>query len=70
MLLLDCCFSGSVPFGARPRAADTVDAQHQLEGRGRAVITASNAMEYAYEGDQLTGRGQPSVFTEAVVETG
>lgn len=68
VLLLDCCFSGSFPFGVRPRATDTVDAQHQLEGRGRAVITASNAMEYAYEGDQLTGRGQPSVFTEAVVE--
>jgi Caspase domain len=68
VLLLDCCFSGSFPFGVRARATDTVDAQHQLEGRGRAVITASNAMEYAYEGDQLTGHGEPSIFTEAVVE--
>ena len=25
-------------------------------------------MEYAYEGDQLSGEGQPSFFTEAVVE--
>jgi hypothetical protein len=25
-------------------------------------------MEYAYEGDQLTGEGQPSIFTAAVVE--
>ena len=45
-----------------------MDAPHQLQGRGRAIITASNAMEYAYEGDELTGEGQPSVFTEAVVE--
>jgi hypothetical protein len=25
-------------------------------------------MEYAYEGDHLSGEGQPSFFTEAVVE--
>ena len=45
-----------------------MDAPGQLQGRGRAIITASNSMEYAYEGDELTGEGQPSVFTEAVVE--
>ena len=45
-----------------------MDAPNQLQGRGRAIITASNSMEYAYEGDELTGEGQPSVFTEAVVE--
>ncbi len=39
-------------------------------GRGRAVITASNVMEYAFEGDRLTGTGEPppSVFTSALVE--
>ena len=67
VVLLDCCFSGSFPSGLRARG-DDVDAPQQLEGRGRAIITASNAMEYAYEGEQLTGRGRPSVFTEAVVE--
>jgi hypothetical protein len=68
VVLLDCCFSGSFPFGMRPRAAATVDAPEQLQGRGRAIITASSAMEYAYEGDELTGHGEPSVFTAAVVE--
>jgi hypothetical protein len=68
VVLLDCCFSGSFPFGARARAGTDVNVQAHLEGRGRAVITASNAMEYAYEGDQLTGEGQPSVFTDAIVE--
>ena len=67
VVLLDCCFSGSFPFGLRPRGSD-VDAPGQFQGRGRAIITASNAMEYAYEGDELRGEGQPSVFTEAVVE--
>src|SRR4029453_17089109 len=39
-------------------------------GRGRAVITASSAMEYAFEGDQLadTREATPSVFTNALVE--
>ena len=68
VVLLDCCFSGSFPFGMRARAGDTVNAPEQFEGRGRAIITASSGLEYAYEGDQLRGEGQPSVFTEAVVE--
>jgi hypothetical protein len=52
----------------RARAGRTVNAPEQFEGRGRAIITASSGMEYAYEGDRLEGEGQPSVFTEAVVE--
>jgi DNA-binding beta-propeller fold protein YncE len=42
----------------------------QFGGRGRAVITASSAMEYAFEGDQLTDTRElaPSVFTSALVE--
>jgi hypothetical protein len=68
VVLLDCCFSGSFPFGMRSRASEQVDVPERLEGRGRAVITASSAMEYAYEGDQLSGEGEPSFFTDAVVE--
>ncbi len=68
VVLLDCCFSGSFPAGMRHRAGRDTDAPNQLQGRGRAIITASNSIEYAYEGDELTGEGQPSVFTEAVVE--
>ena len=39
-------------------------------GRGRAVITASNAMEYAFEGDRLADdqHRRPSVFTGTLVE--
>jgi hypothetical protein len=68
VVLLDCCFSGSFPFGARTRAGDQINVRDHLDGRGRAVITASSAMEYSYEGDQLSGEGQPSFFTAAVVE--
>jgi DNA-binding beta-propeller fold protein YncE len=68
LLLLDCCFSGRFPFNATARAGESVDVQERFQGRGRAVITASTAMEYAYEGDQLSGEGQPSYFTAALVE--
>jgi uncharacterized caspase-like protein len=68
IVVLDCCYSGSAPFGMHRRAGDEVNVKDHFEGRGRAVITASNATEYSYEGDQLSGEAQPSIFTEAVVE--
>jgi hypothetical protein len=68
VLLLDCCYGGACASGVRVRAAGDV---HVLDsfppGRGRAVITASSAMEYAFEGDRLTGAPEPSVFTSALV---
>ena len=69
-MLLGCCFSGSFPLGVRARAGGDISVpdQFQGDGRGLAVITGSSEMEYAYEGDHLSGEGQPSFFTEAVVE--
>lgn len=68
LLLLDCCFSGRFPFQSRHRAGEGVDVHDQLQGRGHAVITASSAMEYAYEGEDLSGTGQPSYFTQAIID--
>ena len=67
-LFLDCCYSGAFSRGAHARAGDKVDVGDRFGGRGQVVITASNAMEYAFEGDELTGEGQPSVFTTALVD--
>jgi hypothetical protein len=68
VLLLDCCYSGAFVKGFRERGDDSVPLG-QLEGRGRAVITASRATEYAFEADELTSENsQPSVFTGAIVE--
>ena len=36
VLLLDCCFSGSFPFGMRHRGS-AIDAPEQFHGRGRAI---------------------------------
>src|SRR5262249_47888106 len=68
LMLLDCCYSGAIARGLTFRAGDRVDVDDHLGGSGRAIITASSAMEYAFEGDELTGSGQPSVFTSAVVK--
>jgi uncharacterized caspase-like protein len=71
VLLLDCCYAGAFERGMTARAGSGVDIEEQFGGgRGRAVITASSAMEYAFEGDQLANAHDlaPSVFTSALVE--
>src|SRR5215467_8488468 len=77
VLLLDCCYGGAFAQGVKVRAAGDVNVLDSFPretksggGRGRAVITASNAMEYAFEGEQLADdqRRRPSVFTHALVE--
>ena len=74
VLLLDCCYSGAFARGFATRGSEGVELKERFQGRGRVVITASSAMEYAFEAGQLTDEsGQPSVFTSAVVrglETG
>jgi hypothetical protein len=77
VLLLDCCYGGAFERGVVARAAGEVDVVAQFSqhsrpggGRGRVVITASSAMEYAFEGTTLTDDTgpTPSLFTGALVE--
>jgi hypothetical protein len=70
ILLLDCCYAGAFERGMLARADKAVDIKERFGGRGRAVITASSAMEYAFEGDELsdTNEHRPSLFTSALVE--
>ena len=68
VLLLDCCYSGAFSQGMAPRAGAGVELKERFAERGRAVISASNAMEYSFEGDDLSGEGKPAVFTSAVVK--
>jgi Caspase domain len=70
VLLLDCCYAGAFERGMTARAGAGVAIESQFGGRGRAVITASSAMEYAFEGDELADANElaPSVFTSALVE--
>jgi hypothetical protein len=70
VLLLDCCYAGAFERGLFARATSDMGVEQQFGGRGRAVITASSAMEYAFEAGELTETHDmgPSVFTRALVE--
>ena len=50
VLLLDCCYAGAFERGFIARAGVEVGIGEQFSGKGHAVITASSAMEYAFEG--------------------
>jgi Caspase domain len=70
VLLLDCCYAGAFERGLVARAGVDMGIEQQFNGRGRAVITASSAMQYAFEAGELadTRELSPSVFTSALVE--
>ncbi|MFC8518292.1 PQQ-binding-like beta-propeller repeat protein [Streptomyces sp. NPDC057257] len=66
VLVLDCCYSGA---GARLAKADgDVHTLDRFGGRGRTVLTASDAMQYSFEGDQVHGSAAQSVFTRHLVQ--
>jgi Caspase domain len=76
VLLLDCCYGGAFERGVVARAGGDVDVEAHFSqpspggGRGRVVITACSAMQYAFEGTTLTDSSgpTPSLFTGALVE--
>ncbi len=75
VLLLDCCYAGAFARGLTSRGGPGLDLSERLAGRGRAVITASTSMQFAFEGSALTdgaagasGDAGPSVFTRSLVE--
>jgi uncharacterized caspase-like protein len=48
VVILDCCFSGAFATGMMAKDDASVDVKTQLGGEGRAVLTASSAVEYAF----------------------
>ncbi|KXK60321.1 hypothetical protein AWW66_19580 [Micromonospora rosaria] len=70
LLVLDCCYSGAFPRGMVVRADQTVHIQEEFGGRGLVIITASSAIEYAFEDGNLTEEFLPhtSLFTSALID--
>ncbi|GGV72658.1 hypothetical protein GCM10010294_33850 [Streptomyces griseoloalbus] len=67
VLLLDCCYSGAFLSGSK--GDTTVHVKDDLAGHGRAVLTATNRTEYAWEGDRVTELDpEPSQFTGALIK--
>jgi len=69
-LFLDCCFAGAFSSGMTRRAGgETAGVKDQFTGRGMVVITASDAMQYSFEGGRQVGEPPgPSPFTKALVD--
>ncbi|MFG2821148.1 caspase domain-containing protein [Kitasatospora sp. NPDC048365] len=80
VLVLDCCYAGAFERGMLTRADTEVHVQESFQDlertgdlRGRAVFTASSAVEYAFEGDRPVADAPgavagPSLFTGALVK--
>lgn len=67
VLILDCCYSGAFPVGRTAKADEGMHTLERFQGRGRAVLTASDATQYAFEGDAASGAAVTSVFTKHLV---
>jgi uncharacterized caspase-like protein len=68
VLVLDCCHSGAFTRGMVAKAGDRVGIGERFQGRGRVILTASDAMQYAFEGDRVSGGAVSSVFTRSLVD--
>lgn len=68
VVLLDCCYSGAFEEGRASRDDKQVNAT-QFFGRGNVIITASDSMQYAFEGDKIERlKGGGSYFTGALIK--
>jgi YVTN family beta-propeller protein len=67
VLVLDCCYSGAFPAGALAKSDRAVHTLERFQGRGRVVLTASDATQYSFEGNRAHGSAPQSVFTRHLV---
>jgi formylglycine-generating enzyme required for sulfatase activity len=69
VVVLDCCHSGAFAGGAKALGSSVgMREAFAGSGYGRVILTASNAVEYAWEGDKLLGEAVTSVFTHFLVQ--
>jgi uncharacterized caspase-like protein len=70
VLILDCCHSGAFSQGMKAATGTSVGTATEFEGTGsgRAVLTATDSTQYAWEGDRVIGRAENSVFTKYLVQ--
>lgn len=70
VLILDCCHSGAFERTKSGGVGTRVgtEAHFSGSGRGRIVLTSSDATQFAFEGDKVTGESQQSLFTHYLIE--
>jgi formylglycine-generating enzyme required for sulfatase activity/uncharacterized caspase-like protein len=72
LLILDCCNSGAFAHGSKAVSgvgkSMGIATAFEGDGYGRVVLTATDATQYAWEGDKVIGNTQKSVFTHFLIE--
>ena len=72
LLILDCCNSGAFAHGSKSASgvgkSMGIATAFEGSGFGRVVLTATDATQYAWEGDKVIGETQKSVFTHFLIE--
>src|SRR5215211_53677 len=70
VLILDCCYSGAFSQGTKAATGASIGTATAFEaGYGRIILTVSDAMQFAWEGNQIIGdKAQNSLFTHFLVE--
>jgi hypothetical protein len=68
VMLLDCCYSGAFARSLVSKGDARVGVGDTLAGRGRVVLTASDALQYSFEGEPIGDEAPRSVFTQAIVD--
>ena len=70
VLVLDCCHSGAFARGTKGAIGAPVGTAAAFEGTGygRVVLTATDATQYAWEDDQISGASANSLFTRFLVQ--
>ncbi|MBD2175755.1 SUMF1/EgtB/PvdO family nonheme iron enzyme [Pseudanabaena sp. FACHB-1998] len=64
VLILDCCHSGAFPKGMTAKDIGKVNLSPKLGGEGRAILTASDSTQYAFEQEGF----ELSLYTHFLVE--
>lgn len=64
IVILDCCFSGAFAKGMIAKDDGTVNIIAQLGGKGRAILTSSNSIEYSFHEKE----SELSIYTRYLVE--
>ena len=70
VLILDCCHSGAFAQGSKAVTGESAGTGPAFEGLGygRVILTATDATQYAWEGDKVIGQADRSVFTHYLIE--
>jgi hypothetical protein len=68
VLMLDCCYSGAFAGAMMSKGDKSAGIKDQFQqGRGLVVMTASDAIQYSFEGDKVEGEAVQSVFTRTLI---